>query len=133
MLLQATSGQETSAAPTSSSEGLLNLLLLADSSLQDCDSDPSNVMSNQPEAVSEHRTDDAMHRGTEDIATTSMSLYNAEDQPSTSDAGQQRPMSAGTLAASFSGCRQCTTCCCDTLVLFAPAFVVWKNIASSGT
>ena len=113
MLLQATSGQETSAAPTDSSEGLLNLLLLADSSLQDCD-DPSIDMPNQPEAMSEQMTDDAMHRGTEDNVTASMSLHTAENQPNTSQASQQRPMSAGTLTSSFlRGCKKPTTCCCQ--------------------
>ena len=101
MLLQAASGQETSAAPTNSSEGLLNLLLLADSSLQDCDSDLSNDMPNQPEAVSEQTTDDAMHRGTEDNATASMALHTADNQPSTSHASQQRPISAGILTEIF--------------------------------
>lgn len=99
MLLQATSGQETSDAPTNSSEGLLNLLLLADSSLQDCDNDLSNDMTNLPEAMPEQMTDDAMPRGTEDTATASMSPRTAGSQQSTSDASQQRSVSAGKLTA----------------------------------
>ena len=121
ILLQAKTGQETSAAPSSSSEGLLNLLLLADSSLQDCDNDPSNDMPNQPEAVSEQVTGGAMHDGTEDVAAASMSLHPAGHLHSTSDASQQRPMSAGILTANFLQLQTVHNCFCKSLVPFAHA------------
>lgn len=101
MLLQATSSQETAAAATDSSEGLLNLLLLADSSLQDYCSDISNDMPNQTEAVTEQRNDEAKHRDAEDSVIASQSLHTADDQPSISCASQQRPSSAGALTTTF--------------------------------
>lgn len=97
MLVQATSSQETSAAATDSSEGLLNLLLLADSSLQDYNSDISNDMLNKTEAVAEQRDDEAMHRDAEDTMIASSSLHTSDDQLSISCASQQRPSSAGAL------------------------------------
>lgn len=98
-LLQATNFEEDSTAHTDSSEGLLNLLLLADSSLQDCIGDVSNDMPDQQEAAAEQGSDDATHTGGDDSSAQSMSLQTAENQPSTSNASKQHPISAGTLTA----------------------------------
>ncbi|KAL3135344.1 hypothetical protein ABBQ32_007535 [Trebouxia sp. C0010 RCD-2024] len=94
-LNQATSLEEAAAAPTDSSDGLLNLLLLADSSLQDCISDPSMDMPDEPEAATEQWSSDVMHSDAEDSGSLSMSLQTSEEQLSTADASKQHPSAAG--------------------------------------
>ncbi|KAL3131260.1 hypothetical protein ABBQ38_000557 [Trebouxia sp. C0009 RCD-2024] len=89
---QATSLEGAAAAPTDSSDGLLNLLLLADSSLQDCISDPSMAGA---EAATEQWCSDIMHSNAEDSGSFSTSLQTSEDQLSTADASKQHPSAAG--------------------------------------
>lgn len=100
ILLQVTSTDE-SAVPTDSSEGLLNLLLLADSSLQECSSDPSKDMPDEPQAATAQWGTDVIGTDATESVTLSMSLQTAEVQPSTAFASMQHPTVAGKLTATF--------------------------------